>query len=249
MPPISAIAELSDRGATGRALIIVRDMMDKIDQTDVAPREETTRPDRERDPARLSRTVGQIVRNLRRLSGLTLDQLATRAGVSRAMLSSVERGEKSPTLSVLAGIASGLDVSISRLMGEESVPEKATVIRRTQRLILQDPVTGIERHLLSPTHLASGVELVEHVLPPGAEFPGSPAHEHQTEKYLVVRSGNLTLEVETVSYVLYPEDSIYFHINSNYRFINQGDVPCRYYIFILHTDRVQPRTDLKSKQR
>ena len=190
----------------------------------------------ERDSAQLNRTVGRIVRRLRQRSELTLDQLAVKSGVSRAMLSSVERGEKSPTLSVLSGIASGLGVTISHLMGEESSDEKATVIRRRQRLILHDPVTGIERHLLSPTHLASGVELVEHVLPVGAEFPGVVANDHLTEKYVVVRSGKLNLDIGTATYFLEPEDSIYFNVNSDYKFVNKGETECRYYLFIVHTE-------------
>lgn len=188
----------------------------------------------DRDPGQINRTVGQIIRHLRRRSSLTLDQLAAASGVSRAMLSSVERGEKSPTLSVLAGIAAGLGVTISRLMGEESMPATATVISRRQRLVFRDQTTGIERHLLSPTHVASVVELVEHVLPPGTEFPGGPSDEYQTDKYIIMRSGHLTIEMDSVIYVLSPEDSIYFRINTTYKFLNRGESECRYYIFILH---------------
>lgn len=198
--------------------------------------DESSRPSR--DSTQLNRTVGQIIKHLRRQSGMTLDLLANASGVSRAMLSSVERGEKSPTLSVLSAIAGGLGVTISRLMGEDTSPDRATLIRARQRLIFRDPSTGIERHLLSPSHLASGVELVEHVLPPGSDFPGSPVHEHNTDKYIVVKGGSLTLVIDSVLYVLEPEDAIYFSVQTDYRFMNRGDSVCRYYIFIVHRDRI-----------
>ena len=56
---------------------------------------------------------------MRREKGLTLEELAERSGVSRAMLSKIERGEKNPTLIVAAKLAEGLGVSLSRLLGVE----------------------------------------------------------------------------------------------------------------------------------
>jgi hypothetical protein len=62
-------------------------------------------------------------------------------------------------LHVLTGIASGLNVTLSRLMAEGTSSSVASVIRRQQRMIFRDQETGIERHLLSPTHLDTGIEL------------------------------------------------------------------------------------------
>ena len=128
----------------------------------------------------------EIVRQLRHKAGMTIEELALASKVSRAMLSSVERGEKSPTLSVLTGIASGLNVPISRLMAEATPSSVASVVRRPQRLIFRDQETGIERHLLSPSHLDTGIELVEHVLPSGQRFAGSPRIGMRMDKYVVV---------------------------------------------------------------
>ena len=128
----------------------------------------------ERQSGLINKTFGEIVRQLRHKSGMTIEELALASKVSRAMLSSVERGEKSPTLSVLTGIASGLNVTLSRLMAEGTSSSVASVIRRQDRMVFRDQETGIERHLLSPTHLDTGIELVEHVLPSGQRFAGGP---------------------------------------------------------------------------
>src|SRR5215218_6824171 len=57
--------------------------------------------------------LGGRVRDLRRRRGLTLEELAGLSGVSRAMISKLERGEKNPTLVVAARLAEGLGVMLS----------------------------------------------------------------------------------------------------------------------------------------
>ena len=133
---------------------------------------------------------------------MTIEELALASKVSRAMLSSVERGEKSPTLFVLTGIASGLNVPISRLMAEATPSSVASVVRRPERMIFRDQETGIERHLLSPSHLDTGIELVEHVLPRGQRFAGNPRIGMRMDKYVVVIEGALTVEMQDASYNL-----------------------------------------------
>jgi transcriptional regulator with XRE-family HTH domain len=188
----------------------------------------------DRETAHINKSFGEIVRQLRHKAGMTIEELALSAKVSRAMLSSVERGEKSPTLSVLTGIASGLNVPISRLMAEATPSSVASVVRRPQRLIFRDQETGIERHLLSPSHLDTGIELVEHVLPSGQRFAGTPRIGMRMDKYVVVVEGALTVEMQDASYDLDTADSIYFRINGDYCFVNNSRRLCRYYLFIVH---------------
>jgi transcriptional regulator with XRE-family HTH domain len=188
----------------------------------------------DRETTDINKSFGGIVRQLRHKAGMTIEELALASKVSRAMLSSVERGEKSPTLSVLTGIASGLDVPISRLMAEATPSSVASVVHRRQRLIFRDQETGIERHLLSPSHLDTGIEVVEHVLPTGQRFAGTPRIGMRIDKYVVVIEGALTIEMEGTSFSLNAEDSMYFRITGNYCFANSGSRLCRYYLFIVH---------------
>src|SRR5829696_7269800 len=85
-------------------------------------------------------TLGERVRELRRRRGLTLEELAERSGVSRAMISKVERGEKNPTLVVAAKLAEGLGITLSEFAGTEKqrevvvVPREGGWSRATRRL-------------------------------------------------------------------------------------------------------------------
>ncbi|CAA9452388.1 MAG: Transcriptional regulator, Xre-family with cupin domain, partial [uncultured Rubrobacteraceae bacterium] len=70
---------------------------------------------------------------MRRERGLTLEELAGRSGVSRAMISKLERGEKNPTLVVAAKVAEGLGITLSQLMGIEERRE-VVVVPRERRM-------------------------------------------------------------------------------------------------------------------
>jgi transcriptional regulator with XRE-family HTH domain len=178
--------------------------------------------------------LGDRIKALRAGAGLTLEQLATRSGVSRAMLSKVERGEKSPTLSILVRIAGGFKISLSALLGAEPDASDVAVIRAAERLAFKDPETGFERSVLSPAHLDNGVEVVLHRIPPGRSSGVLPPYAVPTEKYLVVHEGQLTVYVDDRPQVLKAGDSMYFEVKAPYRFVNDdGHVACAYYMVIV----------------
>jgi transcriptional regulator with XRE-family HTH domain len=92
--------------------------------------------------------LGARIRSARLGRGLSLDTIAGRAGVSRSMLSAVERGGKVPTVLVLDRIATALETSIARLLGEERAA-RVVVLRHAAQDVARDP-SGWERRILSP---------------------------------------------------------------------------------------------------
>src|SRR4051812_33336787 len=104
--------------------------------------------------------LGQAIRDRRGALELTLEALAARAQVSRAMLSAIERGARNPTIKVLCQIAEGLHCSVSQLIGEQvaAEPDDLTVVRTGERRRLIDPQSGVERHGLAPSFLRRGIE-------------------------------------------------------------------------------------------
>lgn len=188
--------------------------------------------DRATDAA-ISLALGQRIRALRAGSGLTLEQLSQQSGVSRAMLSTIERGEKSPTLPIIVRIAAGFGVSLSSLLGAEPDPSNVAVIRAGQRIAFRDPETGFERWMLSPAHVDNGVEFVLHHLPAGRSTGWLPAYSTPMEKYLAVSAGRLTVVVDEQPHVLETGDALYFEVRAPYRFINEDPhTDCTYYMVI-----------------
>lgn len=186
----------------------------------------------DRDHGSIVAEVGIRLKQLRTDAGLTLDALSKSAGVSRAMLSKVERGEKSPTLTVFVRIATGLGVSLSKLMGAASDVAETAIVRADQRLTFQDPETGFERHILSPNHIDNGIELLLHRIPPGQSSGLLPVYNVPTEKLLVVHEGRLTVYAGESRYDLNSGDSFYFEVRKPYRFVNLEKTWCSYYLVV-----------------
>ena len=178
--------------------------------------------------------LGARIKELRRRRGLTLEDLAERAGVSRAMISKVERGEKNPTLVVTAKVAEGLGVTISELLRVEERRE-IVVIPRESRMTVRDPETGFERQLLSPTFGGRGVEFVRNVVPRGSTSGKFPPHRRGVEEHVVVEKGRLRAVVGGEEHLLEAGDALYFEADVSHCFDNAGDSECSYYHVIVST--------------
>jgi transcriptional regulator with XRE-family HTH domain len=179
----------------------------------------------------VSGRLGERVRELRRERGLTLDGLAGRSGVSRAMISKVERGEKNPTLVVAAKVAEGLGVSLSRLVGAEERRE-VVVVPRARRAIMRDPETGFERQLLSPGFGGRGIEFIRNVVPEGSHSGEFPPHRRGVTEYVVVERGRLRAILGGEDYLMEEGDALFFEADIPHRFDNVGQGECSYYLVI-----------------
>jgi transcriptional regulator with XRE-family HTH domain len=175
--------------------------------------------------------LGARVKDLRRERGLTLEELASRSGVSRAMISKLERGEKNPTLVIAARLAEGLGVSLSRLAGVEERRE-VVVVPKERRMVLRDPETGFVRQWLSPTFAGRGVEFLRNVVPEGSTSGDFPAHRKGVEEHVVVEKGELRATLGGEEYLLREGDALFFEADVPHRFDNAGRGDCAYYLVI-----------------
>jgi transcriptional regulator with XRE-family HTH domain len=175
--------------------------------------------------------LGERIRALRRERGLTLEVLGGRSGVSRAMISKLERGEKNPTLVVAAKVAEGLGVSLSQLVGVEERRE-VVVVPRERRMVVRDPETGFERQLLSPSFGGRGIEFIKNVVPGGSSSGEFPPHRRGVEEYVVVERGRLRAILGGEEYLLEEGDALYFEADVPHRFDNAGEEVCSYYLVI-----------------
>lgn len=182
----------------------------------------------------LAGAFGRNVRSRREEAGLTLEQLSARSSVSRAMLSKVERGEKSPTIGVASRIAHALDASLSDLIGAPAAAASgvAVVLRKNDRPVFRDPATGFERHMVSAAPGAGGAEMVIHHLPAQVSTGLLPAYPPGTEKQLVVLGGTLTVAIGGINETLDTGDSLFFQADADHGFANRTNAPCAYIMVI-----------------
>src|SRR5881628_2575703 len=118
----------------------------------------------------LNQRIAERVRELRAAHGLSLDALAGKSGVSRSMISLVERGKSSPTAVVLEKLAAGLEVTLASLFdGPKAAAREpgSPVARRRDRAEWQDPASGYIRRNVSPPDVRHPMQIVEVQFPPG----------------------------------------------------------------------------------
>jgi transcriptional regulator with XRE-family HTH domain len=176
--------------------------------------------------------LGARLQRLRLGRAQTLEQLAASSGVSRAMLSKIERGEKNPTLNVAARIAAGLRISFSELVGDVQPPQAVSITPRAGQPIFRDPESGFERHLLCPVFEHRGVEFVRHVIPKGGGSGPLPAYGSDVEKRLVVERGQLEARIGQQICKLSAGDALAFRANVEHEFVNRGQAILSYYLVV-----------------
>jgi transcriptional regulator with XRE-family HTH domain len=176
--------------------------------------------------------IGPRVRALREGMDLSLRDLAERSGVSAPMLSQVERGETSPTLSVAGRIASGLELTLSQLLRlDES--EGVTVVRASDRLGVRRG--GHSYDVATPALPGQRAELTIHTLEPGAATGGPgdpPMHEPGSRETALVCEGAVRLVCGDETYDLGEGDAVTFDADLPHHFENPGERPARFHAVV-----------------
>jgi transcriptional regulator with XRE-family HTH domain len=129
-------------------------------------------------------SLGGRIRAERERRGLSLDALSAKARVSRSMLSAIERGAKAPTVLVLDRVATGLNTSLARLLGEE---RRATliVLRHRDQKVARDR-SGWERRILSPVLPGVEFEFMRTTLGPRVNAGVFLPHAHGSREYVAI---------------------------------------------------------------
>ena len=186
----------------------------------------------------LRASLAARVRRLRLERGLTLRETEDRTGVSRSMLSKIERGRASPTATVLGKLAEGLGVSISQLVGgpARTARRQPTLLRAKDQSVFRAAKTGFERRSLSPVGRSRPVDLVVNFLPPGQSSGEFPPHPSGVEETLAVSAGRLRLILGRRKFELRAGDSIFYRADVAHRFDNPSpDETAVFYIVVDYT--------------
>ena len=136
--------------------------------------------------ADLNQRIAARVRELRAAQGLSLDALAGRSGVSRSMISLIERGESSPTAVVLEKLATGLGVVLPAIFAAPAAAgpaNRSPLARRDDQPEWRDPASGYLRRNVSPPGVPQPMQIVEVLFPAGGrvafENGGRDTRVHQ----------------------------------------------------------------------
>ena len=139
--------------------------------------------------------VGATLQKLRLARGLTLEDLSRIAGVSKSMLSQIEREKANPTIAITWRLANALGVAIGELLSSETrEAESIRVLEAHETPTLPGSHAGYILRILGPMELAGKYEWYELTLAPGGEL-ASQAHDPGTSEHLTVLHGAMEVEV------------------------------------------------------
>jgi len=139
--------------------------------------------------------IGPFMQELRKQRNLTLDAVAKISGVSRSMLSQIERGQTNPTLATVWALAEALGVDISDLIGvrrsEKRIRIEVATPSFTPEIRTEDGLCVLR--ILSPADRADTLEWYELRFAPGGALISAP-HARGTKEHLTVLEGTLTVK-------------------------------------------------------
>jgi transcriptional regulator with XRE-family HTH domain len=190
---------------------------------------------------------GERLRAERHGRGWSMDRLAGESGVSRAMISKIERGESSPTAVLLGKLSAALELSVSELLtgarlgdggqpAERSAAEaggadRAGRVRRAEDTPhWRDPDTGYLRRQISTAGFPAAV--TEVTLPPHTRVPYPAAAYAFIAQLVWVQAGQLTLTDGSVQRVLAPGDTFELGQPRSREFRNETAEECRYVVVV-----------------
>ncbi len=169
--------------------------------------------------------LGARVRALRDASALSLRDLAARSGVSAPMLSQVERGDTSPTLTVAARIAAGLELRLSQLLRlDES--GAVTVVRAGERQRGGNARRGHSFEVMTSGQPGQRAELSRHTLAPDGATGAPddpPMHEPGSRETALVEQGTVVLVCDGQRHELGTGDCVTFDADLPHHFENPGE--------------------------
>jgi len=173
-----------------------------------------------------------------------MEQLAELSGVSRSMISLIERQETSPTAAVLNKLASALGISLPTLFAAESPrPDPAPVSRRADQALWTDPASGYVRRHLSPAGVGSPIELVEVNFPAGASVVfDNPVRRHGVHQQVWLLKGAMDISVGAQTWHLSSGDCLAMELGARISFHNPARQPARYLLAMTGTQDVARRS-------
>lgn len=184
-------------------------------------------------PSDLNQRIAERVRELRSTHGCSLDTLAGKSGVSRSMISLIERGESSPTAVVLEKLAAGLGVTLASLFDAAGRAARGPVARRDDQPQWRDPASGYVRRNVSPPGTSQPMQIVEVEFPPRGrvafENPGRTTIVHQQ---IWVLEGSIQITVGETTYRLRKGDCLAMQLDGPTIFSNSTRKPARYAVVI-----------------
>lgn len=183
------------------------------------------------DPA--TRALCEQVGQLRKKRGWSLGELSAACGVSRSMLSQIERAKVNPTLAVAHRIAQAFNVSLGHLLDSSHASSNIEVIRADNRTYHYHSDRHCRIRTLSPLHLEKDVEFYELRLRKKGFLRSAP-HFQGTREFLTVQQGRIGVTSGTEVTELGPGDSAHYNADVQHSIENRSTGESNAFLVVIY---------------
>jgi transcriptional regulator with XRE-family HTH domain len=168
-------------------------------------------------------TVGQRLKKLRDMFGLSQRELARRSNVTNGTISLIEQGEVSPSIASLKKVLAGFPIPLADFFSTVLVTEQPTFFKNDD---LTDIADGDVRYRQVGRNLQKcAIQMLHEEYAAGADT-GKEMLSHAGEESGIVVSGHIEITVGGQTRLLGPGEAYYFNCRLPHRFRNRGKIPC-----------------------
>ncbi|WP_292934574.1 XRE family transcriptional regulator [Noviherbaspirillum sp.] len=178
--------------------------------------------------------VGATLQKIRLKRGLTLEDLSRAAGVSKSMLSQIEREKANPTIAVAWRLANALGIGIEELLAANTQESEAIhLLEPHETPTLPGNHSGYVLRILGPMDLAGKFEWYELTLAPDGALKSSP-HDPGTVEHLTLLNGSVDVEVDGVTKKLKAGGTARYHADKPHAILNAGKSEAKALLVVIH---------------
>lgn len=181
----------------------------------------------------ISGQISQRVKQMRVQRDWSLEQLATASGVSRSMLSQIERNQANPTLAVTCKIAQAFGMSLAEFVEIPAASSSIHVIRADDREHLYRSDEHVEIRTLSPLNLEKDVEFYHVRLKVGGALRSAP-HFQGTREFLTIEQGRVRIQSANDSAELNKGDSTTYRADVSHAIENIGKTEATVFLVVIY---------------
>jgi XRE family transcriptional regulator, regulator of sulfur utilization len=176
--------------------------------------------------------VGANVRRLRRAQKMTLDDLSARSGVSKSMLSQIERDQTNPTLATVWRLCESLGVSVETFFGGDKQGAAVERLSAHATPSIRSADGRCDLRILGPLDLGGSVEWYEVRAEPGAALISDP-HEPGTMEHLTVLEGSMAIESGGERHKVAAGETVRYRADQPHAIHNDGKAPARALLVVM----------------
>lgn len=177
--------------------------------------------------------LGPLLQCSRKSQGMSLEFLSAQSGVSRSMLSQIERGEASPTFSTLWNIIQALGLTLADLTKDQPKSTLVEVVKEYYTPEITTPDTLCTLRILSPPEATGKTEWYLLLLQPGGEL-SSDAHAQGTREDLTVLDGRVEISADGQFAIVSEGETARYSAEVPHRIWNSGTQTARSILMVIH---------------